>query len=138
MFPFESGSHMTTTTFLFKLSQVNILMAIVASRSQGFINNPFTIGTGDVAFIAGQGAVFAGQWVIAGLMIISTFFKSLHHVTGPAILFELSLVRVFAVTVAAIGKGHFAVFAAFGVALTAGDVPVFASQRVACAVVIEG
>jgi hypothetical protein len=127
---------MTVTAFPFKLTQVGIFMAIFASGSQGFIHDGFTFGAGEVTFITFEEAVFPGQRVIAGLVVIGTLFESLHHVAGPAVLLELSPVRVFAVTVAAIGKRQLAVFLPPRVALAAGDSTVSAPQRVSCTVMV--
>jgi len=54
-------------------------------------------------------------------VVVGALFESLHHVASPAVLFELPLVRILTVTIAAIGKGHFAVFPPFRVALAAGQ-----------------
>lgn len=57
---------------------------------------------------------------------------------GFAVLVELSLVRVFFVAVAAIGKGHFFDFLPGGVALFTGQGTVLSQQGITGAVMVKG
>jgi len=132
---FESVGHVTLFAVALKLAQVNVLVTGTAGRFQRFIDN--SIIPAEVAFDAGDGEVFAGQWVPSAIMINGCFFKSHDRMAGAAILLKLPSVRVATMTISAFTEGHFFTLPVRGVTFGAGQAGVFPFQRVAGATVIK-
>ena len=105
--PGEACGCMTGLAVFIELFQVDIGVAIGASRVQGFVYHGFTIAPGEVAFLAGNIYMFPGERESCCVVVIEDFIETIHHVAGFAIFIELAIVGIFLVAVAAISERRF-------------------------------
>ena len=126
---FKSFGGMARITVLFELPEMNVLMAIQASGLDRFIDDRSLFPLGKMALLTTDLGVFPGQGVAGFLMIKGRYFEPRIVVAAAAILRELALMGIFLVTVLAIGESNLFQLAA-GVALSALQASVFASERI--------
>lgn len=68
--PLKSRGNMAELTFLIELAQVNVLVATDTIDFQGFIDNGFAVSPGIMTLVTGCGAVFPGEGISPGIVII--------------------------------------------------------------------
>jgi hypothetical protein len=104
---FEVFGGMANIALFIELLKVDIFMAACAVGHKGFVNDGFIFFYGIMALFASNRPVFSRQGIPAAVMVIDALAESPDYMTRAAIPVELTVVRVFSVTIIASREGHF-------------------------------